>query len=65
LQDTAAWEDVALQNSQIQDKPVRTYEVQHQGKDITQQATCIHLRNFAMLLVKQYYPGTGQPQDIS
>jgi hypothetical protein len=42
LQDTGSWEDVALQNSQIQDKPVRTNEVQHQGKDITEQATCIH-----------------------
>jgi hypothetical protein len=42
LQDTAAWEDVALQNPQIQDKSVRTNEVQRQGKDITEQATCIH-----------------------
>jgi hypothetical protein len=42
LQDTAAWEDVALQNSQIKDEPVRTNEVQRQGKDITDQATCMH-----------------------
>jgi hypothetical protein len=65
LQDTAAWEDVELQNSQILDKPVRINEVQPQGKDVTEQASCIHYRNFAMLLVKQYCPGTGQPQDIS
>jgi hypothetical protein len=37
-QDTPTWEDVALQNLQIQDKPVSTNEVELQGKDITEQA---------------------------